>query len=107
MSSIILNYLNINIPTDSDETVKFAFIILTLSLVSIVNLINIIGYLISTNLIYGYNIEGKISNIYFKRLFNYFKRFTLYFIVVESLLCFIPLLMIAIGSYFEIYKYLN
>ena len=50
MSSIILNYLNINIPADSEKIVKFAFIILTLSLVSIVNLINIIGYLISTNL---------------------------------------------------------
>ena len=52
-------------------------------------------------------IEEKISNTYIRKAMNYFKNFTVYFVIMESILCFIPLLMIVIFSLMSIFKYTN
>lgn len=59
----ILHNLNLNIPDDSDHHSKFAFGILLLSLICLLNFINVVGYLTSLYLISKYDVEIKFLNL--------------------------------------------
>ena len=50
--SFILNSLDINIPDDATHIVKLMFSIFILSLICLLNFINVVGYLTSIYLIY-------------------------------------------------------
>ena len=56
----ILNKLDINIPEDAENITKYAFGVFILSLVALLEFINVIGYFLSLHFIQRYELSKKI-----------------------------------------------
>ena len=93
----ILNYLNINIPDDSTELFNFSLGLFILSLISLLCFLNVIFYLSGIILIQKYDIEEKYKKYpRFIKFIKYYTASTLFYVIVEFIICFCCLLMINI-----------
>jgi len=63
MLPFILNILDINLPEGSENLTKYAFGVMTLSLVILLCFINILGYFLSLYILDKYNIENKFPKL--------------------------------------------
>lgn len=95
----ILESLNINIPDDASHHVQFAFGIFILSLICLINFINVVGYLTSIYLVTKYEVETKYPKLI--KVIRYYERSSIFFVVIEGLTCVIFLLIIIIFSILE------
>ena len=95
----ILESLNINIPDDASHHVQFAFGIFILSLICLINFINVVGYLTSRYLVTKYKVETKYPKLI--KVIRYYERSSIFFVVIEGLTCVIFLLIIIIFSILE------
>ena len=94
---LILNYLNIDIPSDSEPFLTLCFGVLTLSLVCLLSLINLIFYLMSIILIKSYDIKIKFKNYPFLiKMIKYYINSTIILVFIEGIICIICLLIIII-----------
>jgi hypothetical protein len=100
----IFSNLGKEIPVDAGPLITFSFNILILSLIILVCFINLIGYFISIYLINKYDVEKKFPK-YFK-LIRYYEGSTLFFIVVEILICLLSLLAIILLCFFILSIYI-
>ena len=96
----ILNNLNLNIPANSESHVNLAFGIFILSLICLLNFINVVSYLTSLYLINKYDVETKFPKL--KKIIKYFERSSLFFFLLEGVTCLFFLLCIVIISLIEI-----
>jgi len=80
---------------------NFALGIFLLSLICLLNLINVIAYLIVSSLFNINNVESKYPK--FKNIIKYFHNTSLYFVIFEGIICLLFLLAIVIFSLLEIY----
>ena len=80
---------------------NFALGIFLLSLICLLNLINVIAYLIVSNLFTINNVESKYPK--FQKIIKYFANTSLYFVIFEGIICLLFLLAIVIFSLLEIY----
>ena len=78
---------------------KFALGICLLSLVCLFSFINVVGYLSFIILINKYDIESKFPRL--KIIIKYYKKTSLFFVVLEGLMCLIFLLLIVIFCLME------
>ena len=78
MASFVLNYLNINIPSDAEPIVKFALVVLTFSLIIIFNFITLINSLVIIILIQKYDIINKIKNKFILKYIKLYKKTTIF-----------------------------
>ena len=97
--TFILDSLNINIPEDASQMVQYSFSIFLLSLICLLNFINVVGYLTAIYLINKYDIENKFPK--FKRIIRYYEKSSIFFVVLEGVTCVIFLLVIIIFSLIE------
>jgi hypothetical protein len=94
--AFILSYLDINIPENASTLTKYSFSVFLLSLIAILCFMNVLGFLITYILIQ----KGNYENTYpkFKKIINYFKKSTIFYVIIEALICFTCLLMLIIFS---------
>jgi hypothetical protein len=97
MLPFILNILDINLPEGSENLTKYAFGVMTLSLVVLLCFINILGYFLSLYILDKYNIENKFPKL--NKIKTYYKNTTIIFIIFESLFCIFCLLFLIISAY--------
>ena len=106
----ILEKLNINelgevsskgVVVTNNYHYNFSLGIFLLSLICLLNLINVIAYLIVSNLVNKNNIESKYPKL--KQIIKYFSKTSLYFVIFEGIICLLFLLIIVIFSFLEIY----
>ena len=102
--SFILNSLDINIPDDATHIVKLMFSIFILSLICLLNFINVVGYLTSIYLINKYDIETKFPK--FKKVIRFYEKSSLFWVILEGFICVIFLLIIIIFCLMEIRNFL-
>ena len=102
--SFILNSLDINIPDDATHIVKLMFSIFILSLICLLNFINVVGYLTSIYLINKYDIETKFPK--FKKVIKFYEKSSLFWVILEGFICVIFLLIIIIFCLMEIRNFL-
>lgn len=99
----ILESLNLPGSAGSDGNLspnkKFALGICLLSLVCLFSFINVVGYLSFIILINKYDIESKFPRL--KIIIKYYKKTSLFFVVLEGLMCLIFLLLIVIFCLME------
>ena len=97
--TFILDSLNINIPDDASQHVQFAFGIFILSLICLLNFINVVGYLISIYLLSKYDVDTKYPKL--KKVIKYYENSSLFFVIIEGLTCVIFLFFMIIFSLLE------
>ena len=97
--AFLLESLNIQLPDEVSPLVKFASGIFVLALVCLSSFINISGYILSIYLINKYDIESKFPRL--KIIIKYYKKTSLFFVVLEGLMCLIFLLLIVIFCFME------
>ena len=97
--AFLLESLNIQLPDEVSPLVKFASGIFVLALVCLSSFINISGYILSIYLINKYDIESKFPRL--KIIIIYYKKTSLFFVVLEGLMCLIFLLLIVIFCLME------
>ena len=73
MFTIILKYLNLNIPEGSEFLVNYSFNVFILLLVLLFSIINIFGYLISIIILNEYGIE-RIKYTWLKKYILIYKK---------------------------------
>lgn len=93
---MILYYLNINIPEDASFIVDYSFNIFIIALISLLCFFNVVGYLISIILINKYDIETKFPKL--KKIIKYYNKNTIFWIIIEGVMCTIFLLSIILIS---------
>ena len=98
--TFILDGLNINIPDNASHHVNYCFNIFILSLICLLNFINVIGYLLSIYVINKYDVETKFPK--FKKVILYYENSSLFFVFLEGLICVLFLLCIIIFSLIEV-----
>ena len=75
----ILESLNINIPDDASHHVQFAFGIFILSLICLINFINVVGYLTSRYLVTKYKVETKYPKLI--KVIRYYERSSIFLLL--------------------------
>lgn len=93
---IILNYLGLSLPENSEPIVQYVFGVIILSLIAILSFINVLAYLIIMYSMNHYNLEEKYPKL--KRIINYYKNTTLLFVIIEFSLGLISLIILFILS---------
>nr|YP_010833247.1 hypothetical protein QLP03_mgp004 [Agaricus bitorquis]WFG53994.1 hypothetical protein [Agaricus bitorquis] len=97
----ILNKLEIiengQIITGNNSQSDFYLGIFIITLICLLNVINLLGYIISNYLISKYEIETKFPKL--KRLIKYFGKSSLFFILLEGIMCILFLMFMMIVSY--------
>ena len=98
MLQIILNYLNINIPLGSDPIINFSFGVLIISLALFLTFFKVMSSLITLILINNYDIKNKTKNKILLKFIKTFEGSTLFWIIIETILCIVYLLMLISAS---------
>lgn len=100
----ILEILNIsengNPVSGNDFHYNFAFGVFILSLICLLNFINVVGYLTAIILINKYDIETKFPKL--KIFIRYFEKSSLFFVILEGIVCLFFLFCIVVFSFLEI-----
>ena len=97
----ILSKIEIDPSNLDTEITKFSYGILLISIVALLCLINIFGYMLSYVLIDKIEFANKYPML--KKIINRYKNISLVFVIVEGLLCVICLLLIIFSSLFIIF----
>jgi len=102
---LILSYLDINIPDNASTLTQWSFSVFLLSLIALICFINVLGFLFVYILIQKGNYELKYPR--FKKIINYYKKSSILYVVIESLICFSCLLLLIIFSILYVLKEIN
>lgn len=102
---LILSYLDINIPDNASTLTNWSFSVFLLSLIALICFINVLGFLFVYILIQKGNYELKYPRL--KKIINFYKKSSILYIVIESLICFSCLLLLIIFSILYILKEIN
>lgn len=97
MFTIILKYLNISIPPESEFLVVFSFNIFILLLILLFSFLNILGYFISIILLNKYEIVLKYPKL--KRIIQMYEKTSMIFLVFEIILVLIIILFLLYFTY--------
>lgn len=92
----ILSYLDINIPENASTLTNYSFSVFLLSLIALLCFLNVLGFLVAYILIQKGDYENKYPK--FKTIINYFKKTTIFYVIIEGLICLICLLMLIVFS---------
>lgn len=98
--TFILNKLDLNVTGESSSEAQFAFGILIMSLICLLSFINVTGYLFSFYLLNKYDVDIKYPK--FKKIIHYYEKSSLFFVVLEGIMCVVFLLAIIYLSYLTI-----
>ena len=92
--AFILSCLDININDNASTLTNYSFSVFLLSLIAMLCFLNVLGFLI----FYIFVQQGKYEEKYpkLKRIINYYKKTTIFYVILEALICFICLLMLII-----------
>ena len=101
----ILSSLNLNVSDNDTTLTQLSFGVFLLSLVALLCLINIVGYMIGYYLIHNGKYEEKYPKL--SRFITFYKKSTVFFIVIEILLCVICLLILLVFSLLYFYSGIN
>ena len=101
----ILNYLNVNVPAESSSIVEFLSSVVVLSVIALTSFIYIISYFMIIFLINTYKIKDKYPK--YNRIIYYFESTRLGFIIFETILCTISLVLIITYSIIYINNIIN
>ena len=82
------------IPADVEPIITYSFNMFILSLITLVCLINIIGYFISIYLINKYDVEKRYPK--YIKIIRYFEKSQILFVIIEIIICFYCLIAIVI-----------
>jgi hypothetical protein len=98
---LILEKLNVNIPGPEASThLSFVWGVFLLALVCLLSFINVVSYLTSIYLIQKYDINIKFPK--FQKFIRYFENSSLFFVVIEIIICITCLLGIIIFSLYKL-----
>lgn len=98
--TFILNKLDLNVSGESSSEAQFASAILMLSLICLLNFINVTAYLVSIYLLSKYDVDKKYPK--FKKIIYYYEKSSLLFVVLEGIMCVVFLLIIIFFSYLKV-----
>ena len=84
------------IPADVEPIITYSFNMFILSLITLVCLINIIGYFISIYLINKYDVENRYPK--YIKIIRYFEKSQILFVIIEIIICFCFIIVIIIGN---------
>ena len=84
------------IPADVEPIITYSFNMFILSLITLVCLINIIGYFISIYLINKYDVEKRYPK--YIKIIRYFEKSQILFVIIEIIICFCCIIVIIIGN---------
>jgi hypothetical protein len=90
----ILSLLDIKIPENASTLTQFSFSVFLLSLVSFLCFLNIIFFLI----VYIF-LQNKTKFSCLNKLINYYKNISLFYVLLEAVICTISLLLLIIFSF--------
>ena len=102
---MILSNLNINVTDHDTSLAHFSYGVFILSLIALLCFINIIGYIIGYYIIQNGKYEIKYPKL--SRFITFYKQSTTIFIVIETLMCLICLLLLVIFSLLYVYSSIN
>jgi hypothetical protein len=94
----VLNYFNISIPENAEPLIHYAFGVFITSFICLTCFINILMYFIALHMLNKYKIDDylkKYPRIF--KIFNYYLKTSLFFIVIETVICLFSLLFIFNG----------
>lgn len=100
----ILNKLSIKIPEGSEVLIDYASGVLILSLIALLSFINVVGYFLSLHLIQRYDIKKKYPK--FNKIISFYENRTLFFILLEILICIFCLLFLIISALYCVNKFI-
>jgi hypothetical protein len=103
--SLILSYLDINIPDNASTLTHWSFSVFLFSLIALICFINVLFFLIVYILIQGKmveNYENKYPKL--KKLINFYKKSSILYVIIESLICFSCLLLLIIFSILYVFQ---
>jgi hypothetical protein len=110
---LILASLNLNVSESDTSITQLSHAVFILSLIALLSLVNIVGYILGYYLVNNQLINSKkYNNLILKypillRFINKYKKSTLFFIVIEFLLGFISLSILVIFSLLYVYSGIN
>jgi len=99
----ILSNLDINVKDNASTLVGYSYGVFLLSLIALLCFINILAYLFVYIIIQTKDYENKYPK--FNRIINYYKNTNLFVAIIESILCFICLIILTITSLLFIVKF--
>ena len=85
------------IPADVEPIITYSFNMFILSLITLVCLINIIGYFISIYLINKYDVEKRYPK--YIKIIRYFEKSQILFVIIEIIICLSCLMAIVIINF--------
>jgi hypothetical protein len=100
--ALLLSYLDINIPKESEPLIHFSFGIFLLSLIAVSCITNVIGYLTSILLLKYYGIKDKYPKL--TKILTYFEKTTIFWIIMEGIVGYVCLFLIIIFSLYILGK---
>ena len=99
---VILSKLDINLSDNASTFVNYSYGVFLLSLIALLCYINVLIYLFIYIVIQKKDYESRYPRL--KRFINYYKNMNLLFAIIESVLCFICLLILTSSSLVLIFK---
>jgi hypothetical protein len=91
---VIFSFLDIKISDNASTLTQYSYSVFILSIVGLFCFINILGFLVTYILIQQGDYEKKYPK--FKIIINYYKKITLVYAIIETLLCLICFLLLII-----------
>jgi hypothetical protein len=99
----ILSNLDLNIPNNSSTLVEYSLAIFILGLIALLCFISVLLYLSVYFIIQKKDYEKKYPK--FKFFINYYKNITLFFVIIEALICLTSLTIITVSSLLFFFKF--
>jgi len=91
---VIFSFLDIKISDNASTLTQYSYSVFILSIVGLFCFINILGFLVTYILIQQGDYEKKYPK--FKKIINYYKKSTLVYAIIETLLCLTCFLLLII-----------
>ena len=97
--------MNLNVSEDDSTLTQLSFGVFILSLVALLCLINIVAYMIGYYLVNNGQYEVKYPKL--SKFITFYKKSTVFFLVIEILMCIICLLILLVFSLLYVYAGIN
>lgn len=94
--AFILSQLDINITENASKFTQLSFSVFLFSLIALLCFLNVIGFLIAYIFIEKKGYESKYPRL--KNLINYYKKSSLFFVIIEGIICISCLLLLIFFS---------
>jgi hypothetical protein len=94
--AFILSLLDINSIENASKITQLSFSVFLFSLIALLCFLNVIGFLIVYIFIENKNYESKYPRL--KNLINYYKKSSLFFVIIEGIICLSCLLLLVFFS---------